>query len=207
MTDIDQTVFIVDDNKGMRDAIRWLLETIGLTCETYDSAEDFLAADAKDRPGCLVLDIRMPGMSGLELQERLAAEGIELPTIIITAHGDVPAAVRALKAGAVDFLEKPFSDQILLERIQHCLRLDAERRLKSGEIGDIEQRLESLTPREREVLEQMVEGKTTKEMAWTLSLSPKTVEIHRGNLMRKMGANSAVDLVNLVHRVELAKRP
>lgn len=195
------TVFIVDDDQGMRRSLSWLIESVGLRAEAFASGEAFLDSDAPARPGCLVLDIRMPGMSGLQLQERLVALQRTLPVIMITAHGDVPSAVRAMKGGAIDFLEKPFSDEVLLERIRQALRIDEDRRREKLRRGEIESRMATLTDRERDVLDLVIEGRTSKEVARLLDLSPKTVEIYRSKLLRKMDVGSIVELVNMVRSV------
>jgi RNA polymerase sigma factor (sigma-70 family) len=203
----EPTIFVVDDNAGMRKSLRWLVESVGLKVETFAAASQFLAAGTAERPGCLIVDLRMPGMSGLELQERMAERGASMPVIMISAHGDVSTAVRAMKAGAVDFLEKPFSDQDLLDRIQHCLKLDAQRRAAEARMQEINARLATLSPREREVMELVVDGKTTKEVSRLLGLSPKTVEIHRANLLRKMKVGSTVELTQIaaLSRVDKGK--
>ncbi|MGB0712428.1 MAG: response regulator FixJ [Gammaproteobacteria bacterium] len=191
------TVFVVDDDNAVRDSLRWLIESVGHPVETYENARAFLDGYDRDRPGCLVLDVRMPGMSGLDLQEYLIQESIHIPVIIITGHGDVPMAVRAMKAGALDFVEKPFSDQVLLERIERALEKDTELRAQFERLHDVKERFETLTPREREVMEQVVAGHANKVIAYELDVSMKTVEAHRGKVMRKMRARSLSDLVKM----------
>jgi two-component system, LuxR family, response regulator FixJ len=199
----DATVFVVDDDQAVRDGLRQLLQAVGLRVQTYASARDFLTTYQPDTPGCLVLDIRMPGMGGLDLQAQLVQEGVRLPVIFLTGHGDVPAAVRALKAGAMDFLQKPVNSQSLLDLVQQAIRRDAEARATSAEQAEITRRLATLTAREREVLDRMVAGKANKVIAVELAISERTVEFHRGKIMRKMHARSLAELVNIVntHRV------
>jgi two-component system, LuxR family, response regulator FixJ len=196
----DARVFIVDDDAGVLDSVTFLLGTVGIRAEAYASARDFLAACDPRTPGCVVLDVRMPGMSGLELQEKLHAMGSSLPVIFLTAHGDVPMAVKAVKAGAVDFIQKPFRDQDLIEKIQRALEQNARACSSSDTVHDIASRLESLTPREREVLEGVVAGKPNKAIADDLGVSRRTVEIHRARVMRKMKADSVAQLVHMVMR-------
>jgi len=190
-------VFVVDDDPAMRDSLRFLISSIGLSVECFSSAEEFLQAYDPERAGCIVLDVRMPGISGLELQERLKQDRFAPPVLLITGHGDIPMAVRALKAGAVDFIEKPFSDQVLLERIQQALSVDADRRRMLSQIVSIEDRVSRLTTREREVFEIVVTGKPNKVIASDLGLSQKTVEVHRAHVMEKMRADSFADLVKM----------
>jgi FixJ family two-component response regulator len=193
----EATVFIVDDDVGMRDSLRWLLESVNLRVETFSTAEAFLQAYTPSRSGGLVLDVRMPGMSGLSLQETLVARNISIPVIIITGYAEVPTAVRALKTGAIDFIEKPFSDDVLLERIRQALAVDRQRRDEHARRADAEARFQQLTPREREVMELVITGKANKVIAAELNLSPKTVEVHRANLMKKMEVDSVAELVRL----------
>lgn len=193
----ESTVFLVDDDEAVRDSLQWLMRSIGLSCETFPSAQTFLDAYRDERPGCLILDIRMPGMSGLELQERLNRDGVLLPIIVITGHGDVPIAVRALKAGAVDFIQKPFNDQELLDRVQQAITLDRERRRKAGREANARSRLARLTPREQEVLDLVVAGASNKVMAERLGVSQKTIEAHRAKVMDKLEARSVSDLVRI----------
>lgn len=195
------TIFIVDDDSAVRDALKLLLRSVGQAVETYGSAQEFLDAYSEDRPGCLVLDIRMPGMSGLELQQRLNEKHSILPIIFITGHGDVPMAVEAMQAGAVDFIQKPFRDQDLIDRINQALEKDSSNRAALGERNDIRRRLETLTPREREVLDLVVHGKANKVIAGDLKLSQRTVEIHRARVMEKMQASSLAHLVRMVLEV------
>lgn len=194
----EPTVFIVDDDDAVRDALKLLMESAGLRAEAYACAQAFLDAYRPERGGCLVLDIRMPGLSGLELQERLCAQNISLPVIMLTGHGDVPAAVRALKAGAVDFLEKPYDSDTLLERIQLAIARDAEERRASSLQAETAQRLEQLTPREREVMELILAGKANKVVAIELDISERTVELHRARIMKKMAVRSLPELMRLV---------
>lgn len=191
-------VFVVDDDPAICESLANLLESRGLRVRTYDSAETFLAAYDPRQPGCAVLDVRLRGMSGLELQAHLTRDGISLPVIILTGHGDIPMAVRAAKAGAVDFLEKPVNDEVLLQRIH--LALDQERRARSDRLRDHEltARLADLTPREREVMDLIVAGLPNKQVATRLNITEKTVEVHRRRVLQKMGVHSAVDLVRLV---------
>ncbi len=191
-------VHIVDDDDAMRDSLKWLLESRGLEVELYPSGEAFLAAFNSGFCGCLVLDVRMPGMNGMDLYEQLRARNSTLPVIFITGHGDVPMAVSALKKGAADFIEKPFNDQDMLRLIETCMRQDRAAAAKRAENASVAQRLESLTQREREVLGLIVAGKLNKQIADELGISIKTVEVHRSRVMEKMGANSVAELVQLV---------
>ncbi len=194
----EPTVFVVDDDPAVRDSIRWLMESVGLRVETFDRAQDFLDACDVERAGCLVLDVRMPGMSGLEAQSVLAERGITLPVIFITGYGDVSTAVRAMREGAVDFVEKPLNDQVLLDRIQKSIERDAENRRQRALRADIRARLATLTPREREVMELVVAGRPNKAIARTLGVSVKTVEAHRAKVMTKMQAGSVAELVQMM---------
>jgi FixJ family two-component response regulator len=193
----ESVVFVVDDDRAMRDSLRWLLDSVGLPVRTYATAAEFLADHDPAQPGCLVLDVRMPGMSGLDLQAELARRGVELPTIIITGHAEVPMAVRAVKAGAIDFIEKPFSDQLLLDRVRQALDLDREAREVRSRREDARQRLAALTAREREVLHLVVAGKANKEIAFELGVSPKTIEVHRAHVMSKMQVDSLAELIRV----------
>lgn len=190
-------IFVVDDEPAVRDSLQALLESLKFNAETYASAQEFLSAYDPTRPGCLVLDVRMPRMDGVELQEELNARQISLPVIVITGHGDVPMAVRAMKAGALDFIEKPFSEQVLLERIEHALTIDARRRREEAEHETIRKRIGALTVRERQVLERVLAGKPNKLIASELDISMKTVEAHRTKMMEKLGANSVAELTAL----------
>ena len=192
------TVFIVDDDQAIRTSLKWLIESVGMNAETYASADEFMRNYYPGRAGCLLLDIRMPGMSGLELQEHFIEQDIRIPIIIITGHGDVPMAVRAMKAGAVDFIEKPFNDEQLLESIRNALSLDSEQRSDQAERARIAALLDQLTSRELEVMEMVTDGKSNKEIAITLGVSAKTVEAHRAHVMEKMEASSLAELVKMV---------
>lgn len=193
----EPTVFIVDDDQAVARSLRWLIETVRLKVETFSSAQAFLDGYESSKPGCLVLDVRMPGMSGLDLQERLAAQRIHVPIIFITGHGDVQMAVRAVQSGAFDFVEKPFNDQDLLDRIQKAIIFDAGQRGRSMQRAQLRSLFASLTPREREVLDLVVEGMSNKAIANSLGLSAKTVEVHRAKVMEKMHARSVADLVKM----------
>lgn len=196
--DAQPTVFIVDDDLGVRSAIRLLLKSIGIASTPIASAQEFLASYQQNQAGCLLLDIRMPGMSGIELQEQLNLRGNTLPVIFISGHGDVPMAVEAMQRGAFDFLQKPFRDQELIDRVQRALKRDEENRVALRLHVHNRNRLESLTTREREVLDLLVLGKQNKVMAAELGLSQRTVEIHRAHVMEKMGVNSVAQLVRIV---------
>jgi FixJ family two-component response regulator len=190
-------VFVVDDDRAMRDSLRWLLESIGLTVRTYATAAEFLREHQPSQPGCLVLDVRMPGMSGLDLQAELVQRGAELPTIVVTGHAEVAMAVRAVKAGAIDFIEKPFSDQLLLDRVRQALEIDRQSREVRARREEARRRLASLSAREREVLELVAAGKANKEVAAALGLSTKTVEVHRAHVMSKMAVDSLAELIRV----------
>lgn len=205
MTDIP-TVAIVDDDKAVRDSLQWLVESVGLKAKTYESAQRFLEELNQDDFGCAVLDIRLPGMSGLDLQDRLNERGETMPTIIITGHADVPVAVRAMKAGAMDFVEKPFSNQMLLDRIRDALEADDAHRTTTQQVEQIEKRLSRLTPREREVMDLVVQGRLNKQIAADLGLSHKTIEVHRAHVMEKMEAETLADLVRMAVAVETASQ-
>ncbi len=191
-------VFIVDDDEAVRNSLRLLLKSVGLAASALPTAQEFLSSYSADQPGCLVLDVRMPGMSGLELQQQLNVRGAVIPVIFITGHGDIPMAVEAIQQGAFDFLQKPFRDQDLIDRIQRALAKDRTNRTELQEHTRTRERLESLTPREREVLALVVSGKPNKVMAGDLGVSQRTVEIHRARVMEKMGASSLAQLVRMV---------
>lgn len=198
------TVFVVDDDEGVRNSLRFLLKSVGLASRTLASASEFLATYKISQPGCLVLDVRMPGLSGLELQQQLNRLGAVIPVIFITGHGDIPMAVEAMQHGAFDFLQKPFRDQDLIDRIQRALERDRRNRAALTEHAKIRERLDSLTPREREVLTLMMRGMPNKVMAAELGVSQRTVEIHRARVMEKSGAGSLAQLVRMVLDVESA---
>lgn len=200
MSESEATIFVVDDDPGVRQSLEMLIRAIGQSVETYASAGEFLDAYTSERPGCLVLDLRMPGMSGLELQEELGSRGSNLPVIFITAHGDVPTAVDAVKGGAIDFIQKPFRDQDLIEKIELALEQNERALEETAERGDVQARVASLTSRERQVMDIVVDGRTNKAMATELGLSERTVEIHRARVMSKMGADSLPDLVKMALR-------
>ncbi|MBV9726439.1 MAG: response regulator transcription factor [Gammaproteobacteria bacterium] len=200
------TVFVVDDDEGVRNSLRFLLKSVGLTTRALGSASEFLEAYKHNQPGCLVLDVRMPGMSGIELQQQLNLRGATIPVIFITGHGDIPMAVEAMQHGAFDFLQKPFRDQDLIDRIQRALERDTRNRTSLAQHARIRERLESLTPREREVLTLMTRGKPNKVMAAELGVSQRTVEIHRARVMEKSGADSLAHLVRMVMDLE-AEQP
>lgn len=194
----EPTVFIVDDDVAVRDALRLLMSSADLAVETFSGASEFLAAVPVDRAGCLVLDVRMPEVDGLELQQQLAARGSRLPIIMLTGHGDVPMAVQALRAGAVDFIQKPFESGRLLASIEEAISLDARTRRQQIDQAEIESRLARLTPREHEVLDRIVDGLPTKSIAATLGSSFNTVQNQRASILRKMHAESVADLVRMV---------
>ena len=194
----EPVVFVVDDDESMRRALQRTITSAGWEVQTYDSGVTFLDAFDPKQSGCVVLDLRMPQMSGLDIQERLIAQNATIPVIFITAYGEVPVAVQAMKIGAVDFIEKPFSSHQLLTCISRAIASDAEERLLRDERSEIDQRLASLTTREREVLDFVAEGATTKEIATQLGIQPRTVEIHRHHVMQKMRVRSAVELVRLL---------
>ncbi len=191
-------VFIVDDDTGVRSSLRVLLKSVGIASTPLASAQEFLETYDPAQPGCLLLDIRMPGMSGIELQQELNRVGAIVPVIFITGHGDIPMAVEAMQQGAFDFLQKPFRDQDLLDRVQRALEKDKSNRALLREKNRIQERRDSLTPREREILELMTRGKPNKVMAADLGVSQRTVEIHRARVMEKMGASSLAQLVRMV---------
>lgn len=209
MKDHSGVVFVIDDDASLRRAIRRVLGSVGLHVELFASAHDFLAASRPDVPGCVVLDIRLPGMSGLELQRELTSAGIHIPLIFITSYGDIPMSVRAMKAGAVEFLTKPFRDQDLLDAIQLALERDRIRRQREEEIAVLRESFESLTPREREVLPWVVSGLLNKQIADAIGTSEASVKVHRSQVMRKMAADSLADLVRMAEKmgIPIPKKP
>ena len=202
MHEAEPTVFVVDDDPSVRESLATLLGSVDRNSETFGSAARFLEVYDGDRPGCLVLDIRMPGMSGLDLQDRLESLGSTLPIIFLTAHGDVPRTVRAMKAGAADFVQKPFRDQELLDRIQEALTLDRDREADSADYQAIKSKVEQLTQRELEVFQRVTQGQANKVIAIELGISERTVEIHRSHVMQKMEARTLADLVRMKIRLE-----
>jgi FixJ family two-component response regulator len=198
------TVFIIDDDRGMRQAIQDLVESVGLRAQAYATGQEFLRRQLTSHPSCLVLDVRLPQMSGLDLQRQLAETGVQIPIIFITAHGDIPMSVRALKSGAVEFLTKPFRDQDLLDAIHQALQRDSAAREQQAEIHDLKERHQSLTVREREVMTLVVSGMLNKQIASEIGASEATVKIHRGHVMQKMQAGSVAELVRMVDKLKLS---
>jgi FixJ family two-component response regulator len=197
-------VYVIDDDPSMRNAIEDLLQSVGLGIRVFPSAQEFLKAARPDAPGCIVLDVRLPGQSGLDFQRQISGTAMELPIVFITGHGDVPMSVRAMKSGAVEFLTKPFRDQELIDAIHTALERDRARRADAGALADLRARFEALTPREREVLMQVVCGRLNKQIAADLGLSEATVKMHRGQIMRKMQAGSLPELVRMADRLGVA---
>jgi FixJ family two-component response regulator len=190
-------VYIVDDDPDMRDSLRWLMKTVGIRAQTFASADEFLRDFTPNGPGCVILDVRMPGTSGLDLFEELIARGEGMPVIFITAHADVPMAVRAMKSGAVEFVEKPFNRQTLLDKVQRAIKDDSERRSRMAARANLSRRFQQLTDKEREVLELIKEGRPNKEIASQLQITPRAVELRRSSLMRKLGVRSLIELLRL----------
>lgn len=200
-----QTVFIVDDDEGVRDGLSLLLDTVGLSCELYESGQDFLDAYSKDKRGCLVLDIRMPRMTGLDLQAKLIEKGSSLPIIFITGHGDIPMAVEAMRRGALDFIRKPFREHDLLERINEALNLDEDAYRKALGRRELVDRLSSLSERESEVFDRVADGQMNKVIAAELGISERTVEVHRGQVMKKLGVRTLAQLVRMKIELEMSE--
>jgi FixJ family two-component response regulator len=200
------TVFIIDDDHGMRQAIQDLVESVGLRAEAFATGQDFLGKQLSGSPSCLVLDVRLPQLSGLDFQRQLAETGVQIPIIFITAHGDIPMSVKALKSGAVEFLTKPFRDQDLLDAIQQALQRDGAARAQQTEIHELKQRYQLLTVREREVMTLVVSGMLNKQIASEIGASEATVKIHRGHVMEKMEAGSLVELVRMADKLKLSSR-
>ena len=197
MKKAEQVVFVIDDDASMRTAISELIEAVGISCQTFGSGQELLEATLPDVPSCLVLDVRLPGLSGLNLQRELTARGISIPIVFITGHGDIPMSVQAMKAGAVEFLTKPFRDQDLLDAIEQATERDRSARRQFTEIRELQVRSEALTPRELEVMRLVVTGRLNKQIAAELGISEKTVNVHRAQVMHKMQADSLAELVRM----------
>jgi RNA polymerase sigma factor (sigma-70 family) len=202
VTETKPTIFIVDDDPSVRESTELMLKSVGFNVKTFVSAQDFLKANVQEGLGCLILDVRMPGMSGLDLQEKLVSAKTPLPVIFITGHGTVPMSVRAMKAGAIDFLQKPFDEQDLLDAINRAITQQRERKSKKDEADELQQRLKALTPREYEVFSLLVTGMANKEIAYKLGTSERTVKAHRAQIMEKMNAGSLADLVRFAEKLK-----
>jgi len=201
MTDTDPIVFVVDDDNSVRKSLARLIRSVGLNVETFASADAFLDRNPYEGPACLILDVRMPGLSGLDLQKELTASG-QVPSIIfITGHGNIPMSVRAMKAGAVEFLEKPIEDQVLLDAVHHAIEKNREAKLNQAELRQIQACINSLTPREHQVFSRVVTGMLNKQIAFDLGTSEKTIKVHRARVMQKMQADSLADLVRMAEKV------
>ena len=201
MTEAEAIVFVVDDDEGIRQSLKNLIGSVGLQVKVFASAQEFLRSKLTDVPGCLVLDVRLPGLSGLDLQKRMAEAGMEIPIIFITGHGDIPMTVQAMKAGAVEFLTKPFRDQHLLDAIQQALERDRKAREQRAKIEELHSRFDSLTPREREVMALVVAGLLNKQVAGELGTSEASVKVHRQHVMEKIGAGSLAELVRIADKL------
>jgi RNA polymerase sigma factor (sigma-70 family) len=200
-------VFVVDDDPSIRSSLKFLMSSVGLQVEGFDSADALLKRNLPDAPSCLVLDVRLPGLSGLDFQRQLAARNCRIPIIFITGHGDIPMSVRAMKAGAVEFLTKPFRDQDLLDAVGIALEKDRERRERKKEVSDLEERYNSLTPREQEVISMVVSGMLNKQIADQLATAENTVKVHRSRAMEKMQAQSVAELVKMIDKLESSVEP
>ena len=203
MSEVPAVVFVIDDDPSMRAALEDLVRSVGLQVQPFASPQDFLHSERPDAPGCLVLDVRLPGMSGLAFQKELARLGVTLPVIFITGHGDIPMSVRAMKAGALEFLTKPFHDQELLDAIHAAIERDRERRLEAVLVAELRERHATLTERERQIMTLVVVGHANKQIAAELNLSEMTVKVHRGQVMRKMHAGSLPELVRMADRLDV----
>jgi FixJ family two-component response regulator len=207
MSEDKAVVYVIDDDQSIRDALRSLLSTVGLDVHTFPSTREFLEAKRSDAPSCLVLDVRLPGVSGLDFQTELNKSNINFPIIFVSGHGDIPMTVRAIKAGAIEFLTKPFREQELLDAVQNGIQQDRQRRQSAAGMAGLQEHLETLTAREREVMAHVVTGRMNKQIAADLNLSEITVKVHRGNVMHKMGAKSLADLVRMADRLGLSVTP
>ena len=201
------TVFVIDDDPSFRRSTEMLIESAGLSVQTFNSAEEFLRGRRPDAPACLVLDVRLPQLSGLDLQRELAKAGVQIPIIFITGHGDIPMTVQAMKAGAVEFLTKPFREQEFLDAIHRAINSDRAARLQRAKLSDLRGRYQALTPREREVMAHVVTGMLNKQIAHELGTTEKTIKVHRGHLMQKMGVKSLADLVRTAERLGIFGHP
>ena len=204
MTDIDGVVFVVDDDRSMRESLKDLIQSVGLRVEAFASAQEFLRGERDDLPSCLVLDVRLKGLSGLDLQKRMAENNTEIPIIFMTGHGDIPMSVKAFKAGAVEFLTKPFRDQDLLDAVYDALERDRKARKARAKVEELRGRYGSLTPREREVMTLVVAGLLNKQIAAEVGTSEASVKVHRQHLMQKMGAGSLAELVRMADRLGIS---
>ena len=201
-----QVVFVVDDDSGLREALSSLFRSVGLQVKTYASAAEFLQSKLPDRPSCMVLDVRLPGLSGLDFQAELVKANIRIPIVFMTGHGDIPMTVRAMKAGAVEFLPKPFRDQDMLDAVQAGLEIDRDRRRHAADLSKLRVSFETLTPREQEIMGLVTAGLMNKQIAAEIGVTEVTVKLHRGNMMRKMGAKSLAELVRMADALGIRGR-